>query len=967
MNNSKFYSLVIYIFFATILSSCIYYNEAIAQEEISSNAWWNSKWKFRIPVLITNSINQTVEDFPLFFYLEIPDTHLISAERELRLIDELGIEIPSSILYEYQENSFTRGVYAVTFVSQLPEEARIVYAYFGNPESSTPEYRSTQVTSSANSEFSEALLKNPVFSGSEFELLYGSSYPSTISTLMNFETQKKRSFGPANIADERFEVIRSWRNLGDFSIFDTRGASVVLNAEGLVLVRSIINQGSNTWIADLLLNEQTTTMNNVNYYFLMNASGMISQGIPDGEFSPISSIARINVGGAYIMMKSRSSVDSYQVSNNPSLTENLLDDSLDNSRNASGLFTFALNQRIELLKRGEYMENMHFISIDSNSSKLVLRLESMIDLVKMYILPEESIVTPIPIATAGYETEILINNVTISPDIFPLNFEGRGYLAEPIDIQGEASYEVLDEEAENFDVSNTWITESFSRTGNLIASSNYWHDPEKGSVGLISIWDETNLFESNASLTTSWIRVPSITSAKLNFSYRANIEIEEESSIPKMFVSINIDSDLDSVSDKAIFLSVIGAETFFNSPISYFLKSDGIWRNEVIDITELLTGENQQVSIEIFASTSPGFTGSLQFAFDNIQILATGNADELLDVSIDETGKNILLSSKNEYQAITVSDEVLLLIPSYETKSMNPLSGYIFESRFEAPPIQISDPPSFVKGVIYSHKNLFIWSKYLDDMLSLMIQDTLLGLNDYDIIEKALIIRDDQLNPFQSDQLKIEIEYIYDELKIDLKDAKGRPLPDALVVIKDNFGIRIISDTTAEVGEVTFKIISSDYIIQTYYHGLMLSERFERISSDSDIELALQIYQIQFKILDQLGFPINGASIQLATNNGTIIRTEETDSDGDSDFIKVVGKSRYEIMIYVDGEQILKEPINPSINDITMILNTPHLPLLYIIIIGSLLIGLSLIIIIAMRNRIPRLRARPNIPQVSGK
>lgn len=107
-----------------------------------SHSWWNSSWQYRKNITLseTRGIDRTFE--PVQVYLSIGSGKVNNCTKEMRVIDETGIEIPSQV---YNETYVGGGCTACTLVfeANLTSNAQKNYTvYYGSPTAGMPSYPS---------------------------------------------------------------------------------------------------------------------------------------------------------------------------------------------------------------------------------------------------------------------------------------------------------------------------------------------------------------------------------------------------------------------------------------------------------------------------------------------------------------------------------------------------------------------------------------------------------------------------------------------------------------------------------------------------------------------------------------------------------------------------------------------------------------------------------------------------------
>ncbi len=945
------------LFLSTLILSTnfFYKGETYGQSENSQYGWWNNAWQFRVPLMTVNSLNESVINQPVFFYIEIPQTHLFSAVKELRIIDRNGFEIPSYVLYEFRQAQFTLGVYVLSFLAMPPNSASVFHIYYGNPDASQPAYRSTEQKNVIIGKFTQINLQNPAYSDIDIELIYGKMYELTTSTKISYGTVIKSDFGSSSISNQKFRNVQGWSSLGNLTTYRFDGARTILKAGDITLVRSLVVQGPEVLMADLIINEEEDAVNKANYYYIINGSRLNSLGISQGTINPISDLAITSIAGTFIGVKCIFPIHNYQVSDTSSLIDNINKDSLNQAQEYSGTISFAFNHRVNVLNPGDHVELIRAMSIDSNMTQLAYRLETISNSIRTYFLAEEVLETPLPIVTIGYETTMYLERFTLSSDDFTIDVNNEAQIASPAHVKGQISYGMLKEVDRSFNGPNSWRTSSYiSESGRSIASSSYWQDPEKEHVGYISIWDNLGIGKANASLSTPWIHLPSVTTAYLNITYRADYASYGNVLPPTFYLSICVDYNSDNQVDQSIYLPISDSKLPLDASMVAILKGDCIWRQLIVDITDLLEGEYNQAKIDIFGSIDAGFKGRIELSIDNIQIQVVGNVDKLIEVVTDYHNQMIKLKGMGDMTNIKMTGNIEVIFIVLKSHQLNVLPDGVFESIFFKPIIDAKISSSSAKEIKISPSVIVLMSAHIDEILALKLGNIILEVDDYQIHDGSLSITERILERIMDDQLDFEAKFRSGSIQVKVHDAGGNILSGTLVQLKDVHGNLILAASTGSEGYTTFRAVPADYIVQFFYHDSLLSESSLRMSSETSLSVQLEVFNMKFKALDQLGFPIEDATVHLTSNNGTIYTLSQTGSDGMTDLIHVAGKRSYEILVFAGGNQVLKQTFIPSLDGVTLLLNTSYIPYSFILIMGTLFTGLVALTVFVMRRRLPQ-------------
>lgn len=139
-------------------------------------------------------------------------------------------------------------------------------------------------------------------------------------------------------------------------------------------------------------------------------------------------------------------------------------------------------------------------------------------------------------------------------------------------------------------------------------------------------------------------------------------------------------------------------------------------------------------------------------------------------------------------------------------------------------------------------------------------------------------------------------------LKVNVTDAKGQPIGDAVVKVQEQMGgLHYESNTTSE-GVAFFNSTFGRFRVEVYAKGIKLNETDVALFQNQNISILCKLYglTVSIKVTDYFGQPISNANVTLQ-REGLSPRSNRTRSDGAATFQDIIGGS-LQITVYLNDQ-----------------------------------------------------------------
>ena len=915
-----------------------------------SGEWWNLDWRYRMRMTAVNPTDVYRGNEILLVHMEIPYGRCLSGFRELRVVDEAGVEVPSTVIYEYFEDGFTRGAFLAFFANFSALETRSFYVYYGNPTVAPPSYRARRPVSFLDNE----ILKID-FSGDMVDLWYRMEpYSHQFASKVRYNGSERHDYGPVDIGQNRLTHVAGWASLLNATGTQVNATSSICKAGSLTLVKFLLIESNRLWIFDTLINEDPNLVDDIVYIDLFDAVSMSARGFMSGGFNLDDRVLFAEVGGTFVGLKSDLNPDAYDVGFWRTVYNQTRDVRLSMASVGYGNLALALQWNLGALKRHEHKILTRFFTVGATYAELRASLNDMAMRPQVEFSREEVSESPIPLAAVMAIDEVQMVNLTVPLKGFTTfsNASEAGWAVNSAWIRGDVVYRLPGKGDYDFEWPTLW-TASQHAGPNCIAFStaHTWSEGRESYVGAVRLWDNSSNDHALGIVNSPFIRVIKASKVFFGFQYKAKYD-SYNGSLPKLYVALVVDVDFDEVSDGNLTLPLRETSVGLNDTKVSELIGDARWRSIKVDVTNFIAAKDFQFSIEVhgetygFDGSGGAFRGLLEIDVDDIFVEVHGSCQDVFDVKVDPFSYNATVSygypGFNTGFSFSVADASLyyLVVKSMPRVSFEP--GGIVKTAFpyEGRSLVLAEHAAVMYGVQES----FIRDVYLNE--------TLLGKDRYVFKESCLIIsREPFLSVFGTDRLttfELQLSNVYHALRVHVKDENGKPLSNASVVADDNFGRRIIEGMTDSAGAATLDLIPHTYVVNVVYHGIKLDSKSVELKGDSELTFTPLVYELRFKVFDTPGRLVEGAEVQLM-RDGVVVGRGLTDGEGSVTFRLVAG-STYVIRVFVEGQLSLEREFKVTVNNIVVDLRTSFTPMWFVAAIIASLVAVAVMVLLLKKR-----------------
>lgn len=139
-------------------------------------------------------------------------------------------------------------------------------------------------------------------------------------------------------------------------------------------------------------------------------------------------------------------------------------------------------------------------------------------------------------------------------------------------------------------------------------------------------------------------------------------------------------------------------------------------------------------------------------------------------------------------------------------------------------------------------------------------------------------------------------------LKVDVVDAKGQPLVNAVVKVHELMGGLYYEKNTTSEGAAVFDSTFGRFDVEVYARGVKLNETEVALFQDQNLSILCKLYglTVSIKVADYFGQPISNANVTLQ-REGLPSCSSQTQSDGKATFINLIGGS-LQIAVYLNDQ-----------------------------------------------------------------
>ncbi len=889
--------------------------------------WWDPEFRFRIPIQVTNNLAVNRTQIPIFSFIEVEKGSILSSRNEFRVIQD-RVEVPSFILYENVEDGLVVGVYFFFTVDLIALESQSIFLYYGNPNAKVPGYRiGTTVDDlefSTNLDFDEE--------NQNFMIEYAGLYDHTLSLLVEDSTS---TFSSGDLNSTRFEIVSDWADIG-LSNLGFESGRVILRGQSLLLVISGVWSEDSIWLSSLVTNIGSTGTGLTSITSLLDFSGLISLGPPEGHYDTLTDSFQVGVAGTWFGIGSRSSPSSFDVVNATEARTIAQVGGFRARTLATEDVALVSKRNLGFLAPGE--QNVDILYWSIGGSRILAResVLAMRDGIGITILPLELPDTPIPVASLIYRNTVEFKNVSFPSTDFQLSVDPKDSLIVPTvtNLDGNIIYRTPDRASSGFEESNFWEELSEVDSG-LVYSSASHLTAERGRVArLWAVVSEEGT--ANVSLTSQSLILSGIFQSALNFSYRTSYSQGSEAFAE---FGLNLDYDGDGTVDERFIFPVEGLN-HTESTIFRTLSPNDQWNQMYVELGRELSFDNVRVWMDVQVNVT---SGSVQLSVDDVYLELHGDASRVL---IASASGNVITIKRIGTELI--SDIVGDIEIAFQSVTHQMFSGGAearFQTEFATPEVELSEP-TISHEIRTEPYYAFIHTSRPSSIELITVNDRPIPPGDAIRVSGLVVLDRSALNPSAN---AMKLEYIFGRLQVEALDIIGEGASDLTIIASDGFGRFIVMGKTGGDGEETLHLAPSTYQVELFYHNESLGSRRVVIDSDVNLRAEVSVYNVRLRVIDRFRLPVENATISVLLSNSSIGEAL-TGASGIAIF-NLIGQKEYRVIVEHSGELIYDSDLQVNLYGSTLDLETQIIPPWTLPVVGVLLVLPVVGIIVYGRSR----------------
>jgi hypothetical protein len=888
------------------------YHNVFPQPLSSQPLWWNTSFMFEQNITVNNPSNLTLLNHPVLVRLYFPASHLVSGVNELRLVNSSGTEIPSTVFGEQVLNDSVTSLWLIFLTSLQPFESQTFQAYYGNPSSLPPSYRSYSPVSKLSTSSLSISLITPQLYSERLDVTFAGTFNQTMDGKVSYSPSS--DYGSLDIS------AAPWVKVAPFSLIGllsngSQVATVTYQAGALYLTRVIVSFSDAFFILDLIQNNSTGSVSNVSMTELIDSSDIASLGYSVTNYDVSSSTSYSVAGGAYLGYRANASVQAFSVGNASDVYAEVRNNSLGYGQSYVGTSAAAEQLSLGNIPAGGYATLNEAWSLQASYSSLYDRLGGMLQSLAVTVSPEVALNPYIPQVNLLWRTQTDLTFLAAPTPSFTIPLPNRNLTWVPELLTSSGTLQYAEPSSSFSSASSGDWTAARSASGDTLAyaSMTYWSVELSTFVGRLSLWSPTINGSGSAELLSRTAYLFNSSDQTVTIEYKASVLVNAGSlQNQTMYVEVDTDPSLAGNFTNSIVIPLAGTLLPTNSSTYQNLQADDSWHQLQFNLSDLTGGVGQLVRIRAVTSSSNGFSGQLELDLAVARVSGSVPADQALFFSLSPSSPVVLATYKQSSLPLPRSStlNVSLVFTTVQPLMMQPQTGTSFSGEFSSNPtqanpllyeIRLTTPFYGLSPVLNLNQTQLPLTLKAPDSLS---------------VESSGLASLGMINGSST----IGVSFSGSNLAFEVTDANGNPLPGALIsVTPEGYSSALIVSPTDSLGTSRVTAIPWTYEISVSFSGDEVYSGPIQLTSNSALSIKTQVSTIFLKVLDSQGNPLPGEFVNVTGNNYS--ESGITNQAGILP-LQVVTNQRYAVTVGADGSILLRQLITPVNNNSTIQLQT---------------------------------------------
>lgn len=797
---------------------------------------------------------------PVLAQVNFPTGHLVSAMNEIRVVNSSNVEIPSFIISTKQYNGYISSATILFFTSVQALSTENFSIYYGNPSSSSPPYRLSQVPISLHGGVL-SLTSQGYKQGGALNISYaGNFYLSLYDKL----SVNGKDFGSSFISNNTYTILKQWREIGSIPSKNVTITETSYLAGDLTLDRILVAYNSSFLLLNIISNTSNQTANPI-LTDMLDYSQLPTLGLSTVSYNPSSQVLYGYVAGTYLGFTSSEPAQIADIGSPAKILNQTLTNNLTKNYFSSGASFASLRYTLQPIPAGGYSVISQAFSLAAGYNTLQNILSSAVLSLKVRTGNEAYAYNYIPTSAllwnAGYST----SNISLSPlgATVRLPIKSLGWIPESAKVSGLVNYTLP---SLNFAQSppGAWIPHVLT-SGNASAySSPHFYSTELGRyVGRVSTWVFNQTGSSTAALVSRNYSVFDSSKAELHITYVSNITLNSYNSTrPYAYMVLDVDTTSSGHYNESFIFPVSGSLLPINSTSIATLVADGSWHQVAINLSSIINSQNFEFRLRILSASSPGFLGQTDIEIDSAFVSWSAEAGKIISLSLNPSSPQVDAVYKPTPYLIPPSGLLSLNISFLAVQQVNFTSatGNSFKAILASP----------VSNLTLEPYALIAFSGYSVYNPSLLINDTEVPVS----TGANMISASGPLFPLRQSKTQtsstFNLTFTAPSLNIYVVDVNDKPLQGVAVNITTIGPPLSISGKTDSSGAYSAQLLPWLYLVNAYYQGYQIFSGFVEFQSTQALRINASVYSVSILAVSESGAPLANIPVTVTTRNYSV-------------------------------------------------------------------------------------------------
>jgi len=900
----------------------------------SSPSWWSAQYSFREGLTLTNPFSTNMTAYPFFVYLTFPPSSLSDASTEVRVIDQNGTELPSTVLDQASSNGSVTWAWLLVLASIPASSSSSLEVYYGNPVATVPAYRTASASENVSSGPILLALSPTEPGSSSFKVAYQNTYNQTFSSKVAYVSDSPHSYGGQGFASEPETAVSPWETFAGEA--GTTGAYSSYLAGEFRLTQALVITDGAVMIARLLTTSNSSAVSDLTLTDVVDSSPLATLGQVATSYDSSSRVLSSSVAGAHLNYASDTNVTGFEVGSAATVKSEVSSNTLGMDAGPSAGNAAALSWDFGGGSKVGAVQLVTQWTVAPSPSGLQSPLPSspLTGLVK--VGTEESLTVPTTQAESFWNANMPMRNVSISKNglSLPVSPTGAEPVANQLSLNGMVSYTVPS------GISHGWVPEVVT-VGNAIASATtgFYSVQVPGFVDSVRVIPQDGNSHGEAQLMSPKLTLPRSVSRTILIQYKAMFAGVGGFSQQSLYAALDIGSASGALFNETLLVPALGsaqndtcssllvprdATPAAAATVNGSLIADGSWRTLKIDLNSLAGTSSLAVRLRFCAATTQPFAGEVELDVAQAGVSVESQATNFLAASISPSGStvNLALNPGASFEPASLEFSGNVSIPLVAHTPLSWDGRAALSGTLDWP--TVGAPPGSRNSTGGSQVSL-LGARIFSPLLSL---DPLVLVNGTSIrvspAGQTINVLPDQIAPPGSSpkRFSIALSFPVNYLSIDVADSGGRPLPGASIAVNGQGRQLNNATTTGANGTATLPLMPGAYNLTASFRGSDVGTANVQLDANQSVKISAGVDLTTLRVKDILGSPIQGASVGVEYGSASLNLT--TDSKGLASF-SAIANAVYNVTVSVGGDRYYTGTVTTSIDGAVVQLSTSYL------------------------------------------